>query len=263
MTGANIEPGAIDIDETDEWVAALIADGWAPMEHSPLNGEVDAHIARCFGEAATVLRERLSKYVKLDIHVIPPSRGRTFTTYVTSGMSDLAMKPPMDMPDWARAELVIALPGPPEDHVDAEGREHYLIDLMRSYARRPHALQSFFMLGHTLDPLDEAESLGPDTELSACLLSRPVLSPVIDSMTAFRASLSSGEGVNFLALEPIHADELELKAKRGADALIERLEAAQVFELYNPARASVAPQKFSLMRMFGGGRAATPLRKSA
>jgi hypothetical protein len=243
----------LDIDETDEWVAALIADGWGPMDHAPINREVDEHIARCFGEAVTVLPERLSKYVNLGIHVIPPSRGRTFTTYVTSGMSDAPMKAPSEMADWARTELVIALPGTPETHVDADGREHYLIDLMRSYARRPHALGTFFMLGQTLGALDEEESLGPDTEACACLLSRPVLSPIVDSIAAFRASLSTGEQVNFLALEPIYADELELKMKRGADSLIEKLESAQVFELYNPARRSVAPaaKGFSLKRLLG------------
>jgi hypothetical protein len=243
----------LDIDESDEWVAALIADGWRPMDHAPINREVDDHIARCFGEAATILPERLSKFINLGIHVIPPSRGRTFTTYVTSGMSDAPMKAPPGMTDWARTELVIALPGSPETHVDAHGREHYLIDLMRSYARRPHALGTYFMLGQTLGALDEDESLGPDTEAAACLLSRPVLSPIVDSIAAFRASLSTGEWVNFLALEPIYADELELKMKRGSDALIEKLEAAQVFELYNPIRRSVAPpaKGFSLKRLLG------------
>jgi hypothetical protein len=252
--------GYRDIDEDEEWVAALTADGWAPMEHAPINPEVDEHIRRCFGEPETVLHEHLSKYIHLDINVIPPSRGRTFTTYVTSGMSDVAMKVPAALPDWARAELVIALPGPPEDHVDENGRGHYLIDQMRAYARRPHAVGTFFMLGHTVGPLDD-DPIGPDTQLSACVLSRAMISPIVDSIAAFRATLSTGECVNFLALEPIYADELDLKQKRGSDALIERLEAAQVFELYDPGRASVAPQKFNLMRMFG--RSSAPVKKSA
>jgi hypothetical protein len=244
----------LDWAEDEEWAAALIADGWSRMDHPPHNAEVDEHIRRCFGESVSVLHERLSKFVHLDIHIIPPSRGRTFTTYVTSGMSDVAMKVPMGLTDWARAELVLALPGPPEAHVDANGRRHYLIDLMRSYARRPHALGAFYSLGATIGPLDETETLGPDTQLSACMLTRPVLTPIVEAINAFRASLSAGEVVNFMALEPIHADELELAEKRGADELIEKLEAAQVFELYTPARPSVAraSKGFSLKRLFGG-----------
>jgi hypothetical protein len=244
---------AIDFDEGAEWAAALIADGWTAMNHPPHNSEVDAHIRRCFGEADKVLREHLSKYVHLDIHVIGPSRGRTFTTYVTSGMSDLPMKTPLQLPDWARAELVVALPGPPETHVDAHGQHHYMIELMRSYARRPHAIGSFFMLAQTIGPLDEVEPIGPDTQLTACVLTRPMLSPIVDSMTAFRATLSDGATVNFLALEPVYANELDFK--RGGEELIERLEAAQVFELYSPDRPSVAraaTRGFSLKRLLGG-----------
>jgi hypothetical protein len=243
----------IDFNDDEDWAAALIADGWSPMGHSPHNREVDDHIRRCFGDSGDVLREHLSKYVHIDIHVIGPSRGRTFTTYVTSGMSDLPMTAPTAMSDWARAELVLALPGAPETHVDDAGRYHYLIELMRSYARRPHALRTFVSLGDAIGPLDESEPLGPDTRLRASILSRPVISPIVDSIAAFRAILSSGDAVNFLGIEPIYADELELKQKRGADGLIERLEAAQVFELYNPRRPSVAPQKFDLKRLWGGG----------
>jgi hypothetical protein len=241
---------AFDFDEDEDWAAALTADGWAPMTHDPINQEVGEHIRRCFGEPDTVLHEHLSKYVHLDVFVIAPSRDRTFTTYVTSGMSDRPMQAPVQMPEWSRAELLIALPGPPEDHVDEQGRFHYLIEQMRAYARRPHAVGSYYTLGQTVGPLDD-DPIGPDTEMTAAVLSRAVLSPIIDSIAAFRASLSTGEAVNFLAVEPIYPDELELKMKRGPDALIQRLEGAQAFELYNPARASVAPQKFNLKRMFG------------
>jgi hypothetical protein len=241
---------AFDFEEDEDWTAALAADGWKAMAHEPINREVDEHIRRCFGEPDTVLHEHLSKYVHLDVFVIAPSRGRTFTTYVTSGMSNRPLEAPVQLPDWSRTELVLALPGSPEDHVDGNGQFHYMIEQLRAYARRPHAVGSYYLLGHTIGPLDD-DPLGPDTEMVAAVLSRAVISPVVDSLAAFRAHLDSGECVNFLAVEPIYADELELKMKRGPDALIERLEASQVFELYNPTRASVAPQKFNLKRMFG------------
>jgi hypothetical protein len=241
---------AFDFDEDEDWTAALAADGWTTMTHEPINLEVAEHIRRCFGEPDTVLHEHLSKYVHLDVFVIAPSRGRTFTTYVTSGMSDRPMQTPVQLPEWSRAELVIALPGPPEDHVDGNGRFHYMIEQMRAYARRPHAVGSYYMLGHTVGPLDD-DPIGPDTDMTAAVLSRAIISPIVDSIAAFRTLLSTGEAVNFLAVEPIYPDELELKLKRGPDALIQRLEGAQVFELYNPARPCVAPQKFNLKRMFG------------
>ena len=82
-----------------------------------------------------------------------------------------------------------------------------------------------------------------------------IVTPVVDPMDAFRAILTTGEAVNFLALEPLHADELDIKLKQGSEVLIDQLEAAGVYELYDPDRASVAMQKpkgFSLKRLFGG-----------
>lgn len=245
----------IDLDEDEDWAAALMSDGWSSMSHAPHNWEVDAHIRCSFGQADSVLHEQLSKYVRLDVHVIRPTPDRAFTTYVTSGMSDLAMKAPDGFADWRRAELVVALPGPPEAHVDARGRRHYLIDHMRNYARRPHAVGSCFILGDTIGPFDGEESIGADTRLSAHVLTRPVVTPIVDAMDAFRASLSTGEAVNFFALEPIYDDELDLKLNQGSDVLIARLEAANAFELYDPHRPSVATQKargFSLKRLLGG-----------
>jgi len=223
----------IDLDEDEDWVAALMSDGWSGMGHAPHNWEVDAHIRCCFGQADAVLHERLSKFVQLDVHVIRPTAGRDFTTYVTSGMSDLAMNVPDSFADWRRAELVIALPGSPETHFDQAGRRHYLIDHLRNYARRPHALGSCFILGDTIGPFEGEETIGPDTRLSAYILARPVVT----------------------ALEPIYADELDLKLNQGSDVLIARLEAANAFELYDPDRPSVATQKargFSLKRLLGG-----------
>jgi len=245
----------VDLEEDKHWLGILTADGWSPMEHAPVNTEVEAHIAQSFGEPHTVLHETMSKFVHLDIHVIPPSNGRDFTTYVTSGMSDLPTRAPEGHSDWERAELVMALPGYPQTHVDELGRYHYMIDHLRNYARRPHAMGHCFILGDTIGTGDADEMIGPDTRLCGHLLSRPIVSPIVNAMDAFRATLSTGECVNFLTLQPVHADELNLKAKQSADVLIDLLEATNVFELYDPDRASVAPQKergFSLKRLFGG-----------
>ena len=245
----------VDLNEDQEWSAILSGDGWSRLSHPPLNNEVEDHIARCFGEPETILCETLSKFVQLDIHVIPPSAGRDFTTYVTSGMSDRPSQAPDGFADWARAELVMALPGSPRAHIDAAGGRHYLIDALRNYARRPHAMGTCFLLGDTIGTTEPDEEIGPDTRLSAYLLARPLLTPIVQASDAFRASLSTGEAVTFLALQPIHADELELKQQQGSEALVERLETAGVYELYDPDRPSVAMQKpkgFSLKRLFGG-----------
>jgi hypothetical protein len=232
-------------DEPDEGEPFydLWQEGWRPLNHGPLNEEVEAHIERCFGKASTVVHELLSLHVHLDVNVIPPSRGRRFTTYVTSGMSDLPMKvpDPIGPKSWSRAELVIALPGPPESHED-----HYLIDRMRNLARYPHIAGTWLGLGHTLQA-EGGEALGDDTRLSGFVFGMPIACPLTSSIEAFELTLETGELVHFFALVPIYPEELALKLKDGnSDRLFELLDAAQATELYAPNRSNgalIAPPK--------------------
>jgi hypothetical protein len=234
-----------DFDEPKEGepLYSLWQEGWRPMDHAPLNEKVEAHIARCFGETATVLHEFLSLHVHLDVNVIPPSRGRRFTTYVTSGMSDLPMRLPatIDVRRWSRAELVIALPGPPESHPN-----HYLISEMQRLARFPHVAGDWLGFGHTLQG-EEGGRLADDTELSAYLFATPIASPLTNSRDAFELKLGDGEFVHFYALVPIYQEELTLKLSDGnSDRLFQLLDGMHVTELYDPARpnsATTAPAK--------------------
>ncbi len=234
--------GNRDADELPEGGSAdLWADGWRAMGHADHNEAVEAHIERHFGHAKTVIHEVLSKWIHLDINVIPPSRDRDFTTYVTNGMSDLPMSIPPgvidDPAEWAYAELVAALPGPPEDHV-LDGGEHYVIEALRMFGRYVHAEDTWVRLGHTLRADEKPGPIGPDTDLAAYLLAFPIATALTDSEAASVLDIGSGRHVHFYALFAIHPDELKLAMREGSLSLVDRLEQRRGTEVYDPRRPS-------------------------
>lgn len=217
----------------------LWLDGWHPMDHPPINEEVEDHIERTFGKIDTVLHEILSSYVHLDVNVIPPSHGRDFTTYVTSGMSDLPMKVTgIARPDyWSRAELLIALPGAPDQHVN-----HHLTSSMRNFARYPHREETWLAVGHTIGDPDDGP-IAEDTRMCAYLLGPPVVTPLCESSRCCELKLNDGGCVHFFAIYPIHPDELALKLKKGSDSLFDLFARAEVTEVYRPDRPSAVRSK--------------------
>jgi hypothetical protein len=222
-------------DEEEEFPSDLWDLGWRPLDHEPINEEVEAHIERCFGPVETVLHELLSSHVHLDVNVIPPVGGRDFTLYVTSGMSDLPMKVDEGVEDaesWNRAELLIALPGPPIDR-----RDHYLVHDLRTMARYPHAQERWLCHGHTVGG---EEVIGPDTAMTGYILDWPSISPLVDPTEACELKLRNGELVHFFALVPIYPEELDLKLAKGSQTLLDRLERSGVSELYRPDRGNAA-----------------------
>lgn len=243
-------------DEVPEWAQALVADGWAPMNHPPLNEEVEAHIERCYGKLWRVLHEHYSKCVHLDVNIIPPSEGRDFTVYVTSGMSDLPMSAPEGCEVLARMELLVALPGPPEAHSDPDGGEHYLVRALRNFARYPHETGAWLTYNHTIGGGDDP--IGEDTAMTGFLIAPPLKAPIVkDQRKACRLRLSNGEHVNFAALIPLHPAEIAYKLEHDADALLDLLDRAGVSEVYDPNRPSVVgpggqPLKHRIPRGSGG-----------
>jgi suppressor of fused protein SUFU len=77
------------------------------------------------------------------------------------------------------------------------------------------------------------------------ILLPPVLGP-----DGFEQADVGGRQINILAVIPLHADEMDLKLAKGSDRLIDLLDRAEVSELLDPNRPSVAPPR----RMLFGRR---------
>jgi hypothetical protein len=69
----------------------------------------------------------------------------------------------------------------------------------------------------------------------------PVLGP-----EGFERAEAAGREINVLGVIPLHDDEMDLKLRKGAEALVDLLDEAELSELLDPARPSVVPRRRGL-----------------
>jgi hypothetical protein len=108
-------------------------------------------------------------------------------------------------------------------------------------ARLPHEYNTWLGYGHTVPNGDPPEAFASGTDLCGWILLPPFLSL---SKDFFELRISDEKTIHFFALWPLHEDEMNLKLRKGADALLERFEAHGVTEVIQAARATTCePRK--------------------
>ncbi len=131
-------------------------------------------------------------------------------------------------------ELTMALP--PEWPIrDRDLRHHWPFQLLQFIGTLPHEYDSWIWLCHTMTNGPTAAPFSEDTEMCGALLWYPEQAgPDFSSMP------HGDHTVFFLGVYPLYQDEMDLKLAHGAEALTDRLEAAEVTELLDPTRPSIA-----------------------
>lgn len=204
---------------------------------SVLGDHLERHLGRL-----DVFHEIVSDLVHVDLFVAPSTNDRPWTTVVTSGMSERPMAAPAEMAHYRHAELMLALP--PDWPLSTETFEdesvYWPFRLLKMLARLPHEYDTWLWFAHTIPNGDPPEPYASGTQLCGAMIWPPALVP--ESFTELM--LPDGRLIHFYGVIPIHADEMELKLKRGADELAERLADHRVTELLDPGRPSVvAPRR--------------------
>jgi Suppressor of fused protein (SUFU) len=204
-----------------------------------ITNHIEAHI----GPVATVFHEIISDLMHIDIHIVEPSPERNCYTLVTSGMSDRAMNAPEEYAEFRFSELLISLP--PDWPMNQESwndeANYWPIRMLKFLARFPHEYQTWLWALHTIPNGNPPEPFACNTQMTGVLLLPPITLPeefqelVIDSQKT----------IYFHSVVPLHSDEMELKLKKGAEALFDGFEKQGVSELLNPMRASVVTKKRS------------------
>jgi len=148
---------------------------------------------------------------------------------------------PMVAPDGdGYAELFLVLP-PTWPAPGSDAFRHpsgaWPYRLLQDLARLPHEYATWLWEGHTVPNGDPAEPHAPNTQLAGALLTPPMI-----EADGFERLAVDGRGVHFFAVIPSHADEMQLKLKKGADALYEPLDKAEVTEILDPDRPSCVPR---------------------
>jgi len=213
--------------------------GDANVPESVSLGAVERHIETHLGKPSWVLHEIGSRYVHIDVHVIPPQPGRDFYTLVTSGMSDKPMKAPKQAEGLEYSELMLCLPRDwSMKEYDVMSQETWSRDWpvvwLRQLARFPHEYKTWLFWGHSVPNGDPAQPFTPETELCGWVLLEPQLvSNQFKVMTS-----DDGRKTLFHAAVPVYKEEMDLKLREGAEKLQELFVAKGITELVEPGRPS-------------------------
>jgi hypothetical protein len=172
------------------------------------------HYERFFGPVdQQIMHSTDDRHPHIDIYQFAPHGDRDHWVLVTGGMSDDRQAVPVDAPASiaARTELMMYAAAP----------ENWMFNVLKALAHLPFENATFLHWRHTID-LPWLGTADPPV-LSTMLL----LPPFMEDEDIDRLIID-GEPVNLLWVVPITDAELAYKTSHGADALLDRFEAAGV-----------------------------------
>lgn len=208
----------------------------APGDETTIE-QVETHIAAHIGQPAGVFHEIISDKVHLDVHVVNRTPERNYYTLVTSGMSERPMNVPPGAEAYRYAEMMICLP--PDWKMQqrdwSDERHYWPIRWLKTLARLPHDFNTWLGYYHTVPNGDPPQQYARNTRLCCALVYVPVLFP-----QAFHTlQVSEEKTIHFYSMFTLYREENDYKLKVGAEALIDRLAAANVTELLDINRPNV------------------------
>jgi hypothetical protein len=208
--------------------------------------EISAHIEAHLGPVESVIHEILSDTVHVDIHIVKPTPEFPFVRLVTSGMSDLPMTTPegVDVPRYI--ELLITLPGDWKLMKNYENSMeeiwYWPIRLLRTIARLPHKHGTWFGYGHTMAHAEPPEPYASNTRFTGM-----ILLPSVSVPDAFHElEINPEKVIRFFAVVPLYQEEMDLKLRRGSDALLDKFDKFNVSDIVSIDRPNVARKRFGL-----------------
>ncbi len=211
--------------------------------------KISDHIEAYIGPISNVFHEIVSDLIHIDIHIVPPTPSRNYYTLVTSGMSDRAMSAPEGRSDLSYSELLLCLPPAwpmSQDDWNSEGN-YWPIRMLKFLARFPHEYQTWLWAMHTIPNGNPPEPFSANTQMTGAIL----LPPITVDERFYELRINEEKTIHFHAVIPLHDDEMELKLKKGAEALFDGFEKYKISELLDPGRASIISKKrdwFSFLR---------------
>ena len=203
---------------------------------------IENHISRHVGHADYVWHELISDLVHIDVHWVKPTHNRNVHTLVTTGMSDLPMTPPVGAEEFKYSELMITLPAGwrLSDTAFREEKNYWPIRLLKSLARFPHEYSTWLWQAHTVPNGEPPRPYDPSTGFVGAIIAPPItLSP--DFLTL---RCNPDQKIHFSSVIPLYPEEMELKLKKGAEALFDLFDKHSVDETIDVHRVNTAKKKW-------------------
>lgn len=206
---------------------------------------ISSHLEQHVGPITRVLHEIISDKVHLDVHIVAPSQAFPFYTLVTSGMSDLPMNVADSPKSPAYVELCMLLPStwplPDVGQADValDDDAYWPIGWLKYMARFPHEYCTWLGFGHTMPNGEPAEPYATNTKL-CCML----LLPSISLPKAFHElRVNDEKTIHFYCLYSIYKEEMELKMKKGVDALLDKFDKFGISDVLDVSRPNAGKKK--------------------
>ena len=193
--------------------------------------QIRSHIERHIGRIDSVFSGDPAQGTADVLHVRPVN-SRPYHTLITAGMSSVAMQVPADVSAPQRLELMMTLPE------SWKASDDWATQLLQSLSKVPRERAGWLGWGHTVPNGDPPQPLAPHTELCGVIIAPSLLVPV-----AFYEIDIDGERVAFYSAIPLYREELELHARAGMAALLERLLHKDINDVVYLKRKNVAKKK--------------------
>ena len=192
---------------------------------------IRSHVERHIGGIDRVFAGDAAQGTADVLHVRPVA-SRPYHTLVTAGMSTVAMHVPPEVNAPHRIELMMTLPEVWQPSDDWATR------LLQHLSRLPRERDGWLGWGHTVRNSDPPQPFTPHTQLCGSIIAPSLLVPV-----AFYELDIDGERVAFYSVIPLYREELELHAREGMAALLERLLHNDINDVVFLKRKNVAKKK--------------------
>ncbi|WP_299120929.1 suppressor of fused domain protein [uncultured Tenacibaculum sp.] len=202
--------------------------------------EISNHIEKYIGEIHMVFHEIISDQVHIDIHWVKPTKERPFHTLITSGMSDKPMNTPADIQDSSYTELSICLPENWKISEDSfkDEKNYWPIRWLTYLARFPHKYNTWLSYGHTIPNGNPPEPFAENTKLNTI-----VLLPSIIFNENFHCLRLENKSINFYSLIPLYEEEVNLKMKKGVEALFNGFDKHNISDILTIDRPNTVKRK--------------------
>jgi hypothetical protein len=218
-----------------------------PQEFMPAFGDGDSidaiseHIEKHVGEVDLVFHELISDKVHVDVHFVKPSAKFPFNVLVTSGMSDLPMTVPEGLEQFKYAELCVLLPADWKiDEASFNDENNYWpVRWLKTIARFPHDYKTWIGHGHTIPNGENADPFAENTKLGCMLL----LPSILLGEEFSTLKINDEKVISFYCLMPIYKEEMQLKLKKGTDALLDKFDEFDISEIIDLDRTNTCQKK--------------------
>ena len=195
---------------------------------------IDEHLEKFFDSSEiTVLHEKKSEVVHVDIFIVKPNEERNYSLLLTCGMSALPMKAPKGIDNLQFDKITMLLPKGWNLNYSSftDENNYWPVRALKQLAMYPHLNSTWFGYGHTI-PLNDEHKV--NHQFHSIIL--------LDSITMPEefTQIDLGERVvYFYSAIPIYREELDYQLEHGTEKLLELFEEYDIDEIVDINRMNV------------------------